>query len=291
LEGLAIWREEFERMPDRHLKAFILGNVALRVGYPEEAYQALLHIDLDDPYWKRPLPWWMMAQAAHYTGRFQEELEVARHGMAKNSNTWSLRRFEIRALAAMDRMNEIGPLVAELEGMEPAFGVNPGDQLSYAAADLGRLGKPEYGQDLARRALSWWQDRDPDAFLADRAAALLFLGQSEEALSLIGLILDQDPGAMDARGLHGIALAQLGNRPGAESEMAWLEELEIPYQLGRNTEWRAAILAHLGDRNGAAQLVGQSLEEGRMWRAIQTDWRFAPLWGHEGFEEVMAPKG
>jgi tetratricopeptide (TPR) repeat protein len=237
-----------------------------------------------------PLTFQRLAVASHETRRFREELDAARQGLEHFPDDWALLRYEIRALAAMGQMDAIPPLLAELEGMEPAGSGNPGNVLRALAVDVTRLGQAEDGQAMAERAIAWYQVRDPGGYLSGRARALLFLDQPDRALPLIRELLDQDPENMINRGLYGIALAGVGDSEGAEAEAAWFQKLDRPYLRGSNTRWRAAILAHLDRKDEAVSLLYQSLREGRSWMGLPSDPNFVPLWDYEPFERLIAPK-
>ena len=98
---------------------------------------------------------------------------------------------------------------------------------------------------------------------------------------------------MNTHGLHGIALALTGDQAGAEAAARWCEELDRPYLRGLNTYWRAAILAHLDRKDEAVRLRRQAFEEGQSYFAMPApaDLNFQPLWGHEPYEQLIAPKG
>ncbi len=289
-EVYQIWKEEYERSPDGLSKAYILGLSALHAGRPEAAYHAFTQMDLDNPWWHK-VSWGFdnFALSCHLTGRFREELDIARRGLEHFPDDGYLRRAEIRALAALDRWDEIPGLLQALEEREPAGGYSPGGIFDALALDIGKLGYHEESQALAERALDWYETHDPADYVFLRAWVLLFLRRPEPALPLIEGLLDQDSEDLRYRGLRGIALAQLGDAESAEGEAAWLEELDRPYLYGRNTVWRAAILAHLGRTAQAVSLLRQSLEEGYPWSSLAGDYEIMPLWGDEAYQRMLAP--
>jgi tRNA A-37 threonylcarbamoyl transferase component Bud32/tetratricopeptide (TPR) repeat protein len=288
-EVYQIWKEEYERSPDGLSKAYILGLSALHAGHPEAAYEAFTQTDLDNPWWKVSWGFVNFAHSCHLTGRYREELDIARRGLEHFPDDWILRRAEIRALAALDRWDEVPGLLQALEQREPTGFSSPGYRFHELAVDIGKLGHHEESQTLAERALHWWETHNPDQYVFRRAWVLLFLRRPEPALPLIEQLLEQNPEDIDTRALRGIALAQLGDAEGAEGEAAWLEELDRPYLYGVNTEWRAAILAHLGRTAQAVSLLRQSLEEGYPWSSLAGDLDLRPLWGDEAYQRMLAP--
>jgi tRNA A-37 threonylcarbamoyl transferase component Bud32/tetratricopeptide (TPR) repeat protein len=294
-EGYQVWKEEYERSPDGLSKAYVLGNSALRAGHPEAAYQAYTQMDLDNPLMQK-VSWGFVnfAQSCHLTGRFREELEIARRGLEHFPDDWILRRAEIQALAALDRWDEVPGLLQALEELEPTGGSSPGSTFVPLAVDFARLGHHEESQALAQRALRWYESRKPADHVLWRATILVFLDRPESALPLIEQALGQNPESLGdrmwGRSIRGIVLAQLGDVEGAEAEAAWFEALDIPYLYGFDTHCRAEIAAHLGRTTEAVSLLRQSLEEGRSWVSIVGNLlAVTPLWGDPAFERIMAP--
>ncbi|MCK5653126.1 MAG: protein kinase, partial [Gemmatimonadetes bacterium] len=237
-------------------------NVALGAGRPAEALQALERVDYDSPFNVGFSPLWeRLAIANQLTGRYREALEAARQGRERFPEAMHLPRHEVRALIALDRLDEIEPLLEAVESMEPERGFSPGLTLRQAGTDLARYGHSEEARALAERSLDWFQSRDPDGYHWERARALLLAGRPEEALLLLGPPFEENPEDVFVNGFRGIALALTGDREGAEAEARWLEELDRPYLLGMNTAWRAAILAHLDRTDEATRLLRQALQE------------------------------
>jgi tetratricopeptide (TPR) repeat protein len=196
---------------------------------------------------------------------------------------------EIRALAALDRWNEVDELLQQVEGMEPAFGSTPANVFGWLAGDFAKMGHEEESQDMAQRALDWCEAQDPDEYVRFRAWALLFLERPEQAMPLIEQVLDEDPENGAFRGWRGIALAQQGDVAGAEEEAAWLEPLDLPYQHGSKAIWRAGIYAHLGQPDKAVELVRQAIRDGYSWFALTRDLLLVPLWENEEFQRILHP--
>ncbi len=267
---------------------------AIIAGRPEEALRALEGVDFD---WESESGWmpiWNHLATANYlTGRYQDALFAAQRGREWFPGVPILAGHEIRALVALDRLDEIDPLLDAVEAMDPAWGNSPGLILYWTAGQLGRHGHWEKARTVAERAVAWYLARDPDSYPLERAQALLPAGRPEEGLAILGLMIQQDPENVNTHGLHGIALALTGDRDGAEAEARWCEELDRPYLRGINTYWRAAILAHLDRNDEATRLRRQAFEEGTSYFTMPApaDLNFQPLWGSESYEQLIAPKG
>jgi hypothetical protein len=163
--------------------------------------------------------------------------------------------------------------------------------LRIIAAHLARLGHEEQSRSVAERALDWFVARDPVAYQQPRARALFLADRPEEALALLGPLVEDNPDDLTVHGYLGIALALTGSRDSAEAEAKWFEELDRPYLRGRNEYWQAAILAHLGRKDEAVRLLRQAFPKGLSYINIAADANFMPLWGYDAFERVIAPKG
>ena len=159
------------------------------------------------------------------------------------------------------------------------------------AAALTRFGHQEESREMAERAYDWYQLRDPVEYRRQSAEALLLANRPQEALDLLRPLVGEYPDSLEYRGLRGIALALTGDADGSSAEVGWLEALEVPYLFGADTYWRAAILAHLGRKDEAVRLLRQAYREGRDLRERSTDPNLMPLWGHEQFEQFVAPRG
>jgi hypothetical protein len=59
-----------------------------------------------------------------------------------------------------------------------------------------------------------------------------------------------------------VARAKLGDRSGALELSEALIAIDIPFQRGERTSWRAAIAANLGDSDEALRLLDQAITEG-----------------------------
>jgi len=271
---------------------FELAELALNAGRPAEGLVALEGIDPDSPYASLWAPFWdRLARANHLTGRYQEALEATRQGQERFPEHLELRHLEARALIAMDRLDEIGPLLDTVEGMESQGGLTPGSIFRQVGIYLARHGHSEESRALAERALDWYLSRDPDGYQGARAGAMLLADRPEDAMALLGPLVEQDPENVDFHGRYGITLALTGDQEGAEAEARWLEELDRPYLHGDNTYWRAAILAHLDRRDEAVRVLRQAFQEERSWLNALADPNFRPLWDYDPYEDLIAPKG
>ncbi|MFC1660552.1 protein kinase [Gemmatimonadota bacterium] len=293
LEGVyRVWRAEYDRSPDVGSKPYMRGVAAIGVGRVEEAVRLFEEMDPDHPL-PRPFPgtWAHPALADHLTGGYERELELARQGRDRFPRDLELRESEMRALVALGRVTEIGPLLDEVEGMEPEGGRSSGRVFLQVAANLARFRHPAEARRVAQRAFEWFQARDSAGHARGRAEALLLADRPEEAQPLLSGLAEESPEDLTTRGLLGVALARIGDQAGAEVQASWCGELDRPYLWGAHTYWQAAILTHLDRNDEAADLLWRAHGEGRSWARFHDDAYLTPLRGHPRFEDLLRPKG
>lgn len=203
-------------------------------------------------------------------------------------------------MIGLGRLEEIQPLLDEVEGLEPETGwfqASPALVYRNVAAVLARFGLRDQARETAERAVAWYTNRNPDGYRSDRARALFLAERPEEALGLLIPLVEDYPESLRYRGDLGIALALTGDEDGAEAQARWIEESDSPSVGGSHAYSRAVILAHLDRKDEAVRLLRQALNEG--WshydvfasRLLWCDPHLMPLWGYEPFEQLIAPKG
>jgi tetratricopeptide (TPR) repeat protein/TolB-like protein len=218
-------------------------------------------------------PYWAsLAMAHHALGEFEEELEAARRareilGPLRIGPLY----LELRALAALGRVDEIGPVVEEARRLSPTPAVilrGTGDYLvihGHAEAGLG------YYREAVARARGD-RDRDPgtdgDFQLAEAllalAAALGSEGREEalEARALHGGLRELNPHFIDPPFGLGRAAAILGDTAEARRWSEHLAGVDPRGRLGSHTWRRARIAALLGEPEEMVTLLEQAFREG-----------------------------
>jgi tetratricopeptide (TPR) repeat protein len=271
---------------------YLHGLAALHTSRPAEALQTLQQIKPESWATVGWTPGWEVTARAYYlNGRYLEARDVARQGREFFPEALGVRWHEIRSLIALDRLDEIQPLLDSVEVKEPGRGWTPGYVFRLTAADLARAGRVEEARVTADRAADWYQVRDPEGYDWSTAQALVQAGRVQEALALLEPMVLEHPDDIDVRGLNGVTRALAGDALAAEAEARWLEELDRPYLHGANTYWRAAILAHLGRKDESVRTLRQAFQEGHPRLGVPADPNLMPLWGFGPFERAIAPQG
>jgi len=241
----------------------------------------------------------VVGSALHLLGRHERELEEVRRGASVYPDRLSLRGSEVRALAALGRVDEIERVIGQSLGASSRSGT-PGGLMLQAALELRRHGRPAESLALARRGVSWLEDRASGAALTHEERWLLarLLYQSEEfeeARKVAARLAREDADEWRLVGLVGVLgvlAARRGDHDEAERIDRQLAAAPRTFLAGEPTCWRARIAALRGDRERAVALVRQALSEGYSdWLALHREIDFELLRGYPPFEELLVPKG
>ena len=83
----------------------------------------------------------------------------------------------------------------------------------------------------------------------------------------------------------------MGDREEAIRISEELRKLDKPYLHGLNTYWRSAIVALLGEKEQALDLIRYALEEGRTHSILYWNIDYESLEDYPPFVELKRPKG
>jgi TolB-like protein/tetratricopeptide (TPR) repeat protein len=124
------------------------------------------------------------------------------------------------------------------------------------------------------------------AALLDHGTIFMLAGMPDSALARFGAARARSH-ELKPTGYLAVVHAQLGDTAGARSTADSLGKLQEPWMLGTNTYWQAIILATLGDRQTAVELLRQSVSEG----CTMDKWHSAPelnaLRGYAAFDQLL----
>ena len=246
--------------------------------------------------------------AYHLLGRYEDELATTRHWkeVAPSSVTAF---YEGRALAALDRLDEIDPV--ETEARSSHASCICGGPFGYQTAlELHVHGHKTEAQAMAARAVEWFESNlHPDSahyLHLQYALALMFTGHLEEAQILLEELSAANTSDPDISKYLGICAARLGNREAASDIASRMEEAAKDAE--NDGEWmygRAVIAAQLGDHEDALLLLNAAVSQGfgkfilmnavsqgfGNFMLMHSDPYLEPLWDHPEFQEIMRPKG
>jgi DNA-binding SARP family transcriptional activator/predicted Zn-dependent protease len=290
---------------------YMSAQMALELNRPREALQILETFDATREWSRAWAPYWnVVTGALHLLGEHERELEVAREGYRLNPDRMPMLAWEVRALAALGRWNEIQPLLARAGSIRGPDRTNPGSVMLVAAQVMWRHGFDAEALACLDRALDWAASLGPDDPRSERLrvsnaetlylkGALLQKRGSEEAAATLRAAQREfealAQGAPDNPlflGRLGAISARLGQPARAREISGSLGDLDRPYLLGQHTYCRARIAALLGEREEAVRLLWQAVGEGISFGVgVHADPDLEPLRDFPPFLEFIRPKG
>lgn len=241
----------------------------------------------------------LVIQALHLLGAYERELEQIKLARQHAPATLAFWEAEIRTLAAVNRLAEIGPTIDRSLLIAPTGHTRDthGDLLEHAALELRAHGHREESIRVAGRAVQWYRERrpngdSPQAHHHGLARALYLAGSWAEAhdhYAALALLHPRDPHYKGA-------LARVAARQGdAARAKAIADELESQYegiQPGIIPYLRASVAAILGDREHAVSLLRDAFTQGMPYGMhIHNDPDFESLSGFAPFVELTRPTG
>ena len=236
-----------------------------------------------------------LGAALHQAGDYAGELAAAREAQAQFPDVLEFRAYEVAALVALGRLQELEPVfqVAPTVARRPQT-MYPSGVLFTAVQELRAHGHREESRRLAARLLADLQSRPPEVQKAVRGAVatmLIYLDRNAEALEIFHALVTEDPKSVDYQGYLGGLLARLGRKEEARKVEADLAALTRPYLHGWRTYARARIVAQLGEKDRAVSLLGQAFGQGYPYHlGIHCDIDLEPLRGFPPYEALMKPK-
>jgi tetratricopeptide (TPR) repeat protein len=234
-------------------------------------------------------------QALHLLGEYERELEESRRGQLHAPGMLFFVESEVRALAALGRVDDLQKVVDRTLAM-PATTGNAGEVLEEAARALRTHGHRNASLALAGRAVDWLRARPSEvAATTDHQFALgraLSLAERwDEAEQIYTTLAAEIPGAPHFIGLAGVSAARRGNAARARAALQELEGRPDPQVLGRHTFWRARLAAVLGERERAVDLLRAALAQGLVFSlGIHDAPEFDSLREYPPFQELVRPK-
>ncbi len=295
--------EMFRLAPKSSFAKYVAGRSALWVNRPQ--YGLTLMEELDPTQGEIRVNYHQVmrdiADAYHMLGDYDGELAtVERWNRVDDDRGGQQRR--VRALIALGRADEAlesASLGGSMGGTPPFW---PADLMCDAALELRVHGEPDLARSAVEECVDIIERLGPEAvdsiaYLGRLADGVYLLDRLEEAELLYRSLLELRPLRISAIGRLGVIAART-----ERADMAWefatlLADGEWPANAGGvPTLLRAKILAALGERDAAVDLVRQAVGEGIVFlpsgnRSFHKDPDFDPLRGYAPFEEIVRPKG
>jgi tetratricopeptide (TPR) repeat protein len=270
------------------------GLAAFRVNRPKEAIEALKTADPE----RQWLPYWdVLASSYHSLGEHEKELEIAKQARKRFPDSFRLLNCEVRALAALGKLEEIRRLIEEsLTLTKPSTAGTPGGTMRTAGVELRAHGYADAATASFDQAIEWYRSRPSEEldslFRYGYGVTLYYARRWEEAKSIFEEFAKGAPDNMEYQGYLGCIAARQGDREKALEVSEWLKNLKRPYLRGEHTYYRACIAGILGDKDQAITLLKDSFLQGfTPGLNLHTNCEFESLWDFPPFIELLKPKG
>jgi tetratricopeptide (TPR) repeat protein len=260
----------------------------------EEARDELLSLD-DKDIGPEPTAWYYdLCNALHALADHEAELKWARELIAlpRNPQPVYSRSFEVVALIGLGQLAGIDALFSQFlvprrDDATAPF-TNPIASANRVVAELSWHGHDSTARRLSRVAL----DRAGATISAnDRLSFLAFGREYERAGALADSLLRADTASDAALFWVGALAAARQDSASARTTLSRLERLVRPYDRGETIRARAEILALLGEKDQAVQLLRQAFTEGVPFiGGFHARFGLEPLRGFPAFEAFVKPK-
>jgi tetratricopeptide (TPR) repeat protein len=280
---------------------YMHGYCALYINRPLETVKTYAKMDSVDPeiLYNRVSGSWrigILARALHMLGKYKQELKEVRKGQKYYPNRLWLRAYEARALAALGKIGAVREVIEKSLLVISSSGT-PGDVMLEAAWELRAQGHMEAYQEIANRAVGWYQNRlrmkeVNEETRHELATALYTAEKWEEAQSVFEELAEDDPGNIEYKGRIGLLAARRGERDKALEIFKELERIDRPYLFGEHTYMRARIASLLGEKEQAVVLLQDAFAQGLIYGVyLHYEMDLEPIRNYKPFQELLKPKG
>ena len=294
---LNISRQLSSLMPKSWAILYMIGYSAFSINRQHEAIRALSKINpYDSTAFRAWVSYWdAYSHAYHLLGEHKQELKKAREGRAQYTNLYDSYWYEMRALAALGRTEEIWKLVNEVSTLPPQRGWTPGDILLACAGELRCHGFHEAYRQAVEKSIEWHTSRpDSEQQLVSRKTSLArsyyAAEQWDKAKVFFEALNKKFPDNLDYIGYLGAISARTGDIREAKRIAEFFKNLNRPYLYGNHTFWRACIHSLLGEKEEAVQLLREALAQGEWYNSLHANMDLEPLRDYPPFQELIRPK-
>lgn len=237
-------------------------------------------------------------EVLHMLGRHDEELKIVRIGEQAYPDRILLLISEVRALAALNRVDETRSVVARSLTMGTNSSNTPAGVFFAAVAELAAHGHEKASKEVAEEAIAWLRrqetrgSRSRDTASSRRKPSIAYMllqaGRFAEAKALADSALSVQKDCIVCMSTSGQASALLGRKAEAETMVVRLLAMDAPFMSGENIYSAAGIKARLGEKADAVQLLRESISKGMYYsRFNDADASFFSLRGYKPFDDLL----
>lgn len=289
-------RDAAQMAPERFSYRLAVG--ATHLNRPREAVEALSRHGMDSIFKDAIQSYWLvLTLSLHQLGEHRTELAAARRARRNRPQSASALAQEVRALAALGRVDAVESLLDSVLTLPRDGWFTPAEAFMAAGVELRAHGYPEAAAAAFARAIAWHKARPNDERSSDLrreqlAFALYAAGALDEADTVFRSLAAAHPDVPEYWGPVGTIAARRADRAAAEAIAERLSHIEHPAPAPGQEAivWRARIAALLGDPDQSMRLLIDAF--GNQGTAqLHGDMDFAGLASHPGFRDFVRPKG
>lgn len=300
-DALRSVREARRLFPWSRTLKYVVATTASDANRPLVALDALSAFSREDKerFHREPIGYWFVgteARALHVLERHEEELEAVRREKPFFPGNLDVMIYEVRALAALGRIEEIAEVVEECLATASEFGT-PGEVMLVAAAELREHGTRDRALMYAQRAVQWYRDRTTgsavpgDAETVRLTDALYAAERWEEARLMVRELSLKDVDDIEPLGMLGALAARLGDGEEALRISEMLGAVDRPFLFGRPHYLRARIAALRGERERAISLLREAFARGLPYGVqVLCDMDLEPLRSSAPYKDIVKPR-
>jgi TolB-like protein/tetratricopeptide (TPR) repeat protein len=288
--GLRVTQELYRRTADP-LTAYLIGLNANSVLRPDVALPALAKSDSMSTVTRWAPQVIQMAEAYHQAGDYAAELAQLERGRRLYPNDARFVNLMLRPFAGL-RQGERALALADtaLRSETNPQGAARLNAVLVGSSEFRAHGDSATALALAKLALQWCEshpvaDPPPPRNIAE-GRALVIAGLADSAQVFFKRAA-KDTTSIAAAGFVGMLAARAGDRARALAIADSVGALQRPFLLGVHTYWRAVILAALGERDQAVQLLRLANQQGQglaSWHYVE---QLTALRGYPPFEAMI----
>jgi tetratricopeptide (TPR) repeat protein len=264
------------------------GLEALKMNRPTELIEAFKTIDPKSPLMDGWFPYWgILCGAHHKIGNHEKELKLARRARLQYPEINEVPLFELRAQAALGKLEEVLQLAENSELPEPRWQIT-------AAREFIVHGFDQQAETIYGNLQTYFKNNPPDSNSEYLQQGVFYFdtNQTEKAIKNFREHFNEDTDTINWLGHYGTTLAKAGERERALEVVNRLREIDRDYIHGINYRWMAAIRAQLGEPEQAMDLLREAHKRGMSYDLfLHLFIELEPLFRHPEFIEFMEPKG
>jgi hypothetical protein len=306
LAALQAARKQMQTPLDPAARALWVNYPREAIGILEDAEDYAKHLGSTGDEGIEQLYWQFLTSGYHLLGEHKRELKIAQRARDRYPTSLALLGTELRALAALGRLDEVTDLLDEnlaitpepgLVLLPPRTGFAPAMIFRIAAVELRAHGHTEAGLAASEREIEWYLSRPAEELSTPQGRAALaeayYVGERwEEARGLYEALAEEFPGNIHHQGYLGVLAARRGDRTEAMRIAAELKGMANRYDFGREQYWQACIASQLGDLKQAMVLLREAYAQGKIFDLQpHIDPDLEPLRDFQPFKDLLEPKG